>query len=54
VDPNSPFYFRPTGFGFNLGIVYLLWLFVIVVLYFPCRWYSNYKRTHRQWWLSYL
>jgi len=54
VDPNSPFFFRPTNFGYSLGIVYLLWLFVIVVLYFPCRWYSKYKATHRQWWLSYL
>lgn len=54
VDPNSPFFFRPAGFGFSLGIVYLLWLFVVVVLYFPCRWYSRYKQTHRQWWLSYL
>jgi len=25
-----------------------------VVLYFPCKWYGNYKRTHKQWWLSYI
>lgn len=54
VDKNSPFLFRPVNFGYSLGIVYLLWLLVIVVLYFPCRWYSKYKQTHRQWWLSYL
>jgi uncharacterized membrane protein len=54
IDKNSPFLFRPINFGFSLGIVYLLWLFVIVVLYFPCRWYSKYKQTHRQWWLSYI
>lgn len=50
-DPKSPFLFRPSTFGFNLGIVYLVWLFVIIVLYFPCRWFSKYKKTHSQWWL---
>ena len=54
ISPNSPFLFRPETFGFNLGIVYLIWLFIITVLYFPCRWFSRYKKTHSQWWLSYL
>lgn len=50
-----------TGFPFssnNVGVplagVYLAWLFLVTVLYFPCRWFGQYKRTHRQWWLSYL
>jgi uncharacterized membrane protein len=47
-------FFQPDGFGFNLFGVYLVWLCVIVLLYLPCRWYFNYKRTHHQWWLSYL
>ena len=54
VDPKSPFLFRPSTFGYGLVIVYLVWLFVIIVLYFPCRWFSKYKKTHSQWWLSYL
>lgn len=54
ITPNLPFLFDPKGFGFNLLGVYLLWIFVIVALYLPCRWYSKYKRTHQQWWLSYL
>jgi len=56
VDPKhqNPFLFEPPGFGFHLGGVYLVWLLVIVILYFPCRWFSNYKKTHNQWWLSYL
>ena len=54
VDPNNPFLFSPPHFGFNLGGVYLVWLFVIITLYFPCRWFSNYKKTHKQWWLSYV
>lgn len=54
ITPNDPFLFTPPGIGFNLGIVYLFWLGIILTLYFPCRWFSNYKKTHRQWWLSYL
>lgn len=42
------------GFGYPLWQVYLLWLLVVVVLYFPCRWYNRYKGTHTHWWLSYL
>jgi len=52
--PNQPFFFQPPDFGFSLPIVYLIWLLIVIMLYFPCRWYGNYKRTHQQWWLSYL
>ncbi|AYL98834.1 DUF1624 domain-containing protein [Mucilaginibacter celer] len=54
VTPNMPFLFRPLNFGYNLPVVYLIWLFIIASLYFPCRWFSAYKKTHKQWWLSYL
>ncbi|TWR26379.1 DUF1624 domain-containing protein [Mucilaginibacter pallidiroseus] len=54
ITPNTPFLFQPPGFGFNLASVYVVWLIVILLLYFPCRWFSNYKKTHTQWWLSYL
>ncbi|HEX3385118.1 MAG TPA: heparan-alpha-glucosaminide N-acetyltransferase domain-containing protein [Mucilaginibacter sp.] len=54
VTPGQPFNFQPPAFGFGLGGVYLVWLLIIIILYFPCRWYSKYKRTHHQWWLSYL
>jgi uncharacterized membrane protein len=56
VDPQhqNPFLFEPPHYGFKLWGVYIVWLFVITVLYFPCRWFSNYKKTHNQWWLSYL
>jgi len=49
-----PFNFQPPGFGFNLFGVYLMWLLIVTILYLPCRWYSRYKKTHYQWWLSYL
>ncbi|CAN5387075.1 DUF1624 domain-containing protein [soil metagenome] len=43
------------GYGFSLGVVYLIWFLIIVILYFLCRWYDRYKRSHNQyWWLSYL
>jgi uncharacterized membrane protein len=48
------FPFSPNNVGVPLGGVYIDWLFLITVLYFPCRWFGQYKRTHRQWWLSYL
>lgn len=40
--------------GLSLGWVYVVWLSVVTILYFPCRWFMKYKRGHRQWWLSYL
>ena len=54
INPHYPFPFCPDGFGFNLPGFYLIWLVVILLLYYPCRWFSNYKKTHQQWWVSYL
>ena len=54
VTPNSPFLFSPPAFGVSLVGVYIVWLVVITILYLPCRWFSTYKKTHRQWWLSYV
>lgn len=49
------FAFRPEqDFGFNLAGVYGVWVLVIFICYFPCRWYDRYKSTHKKWWLSYL
>jgi len=42
------------GYSFSLGTVYIVWLLVVFILYFPCRWFMKYKQTHKQWWLSYL
>lgn len=44
-----------TGYGFGLGLVYLIWLAVVVFLYPLCKAFENYKRSNRQQvWLSYL
>lgn len=51
---NAPFYFRPDHFGFGLIGVYLLWFAVILILFPFCKWYDEYKSTHKKWWLSYI
>ena len=44
----------PAGYGFSLMIVYPIWIATILILYPICRWYNNYKSTHKNWWLSYV
>lgn len=54
VNPGIPFLFHPVSFGFGLGMTYLVWITVVLALYFPCKWFYRYKRSHHQWWLRYL
>lgn len=43
------------GYGFSLGVVYLIWAGTVIVLYPICKWYDNYKTNNRnKWWLSYV
>ncbi len=43
------------GFGFNLGVVYFIWILVIVLLYPLCKKFDAYKQNNKgKWWLSYL
>lgn len=44
----------PAGWGYNLPIIYLIWLGVVIILYFPCRWFVKIKQTRSDWWLSYI
>jgi uncharacterized membrane protein len=44
----------PDGYGHGLPVIYLTWFAVIVLLYFPCAWFANYRSRHSAWWLSYL
>ena len=51
-NPQSPF---GLSGEFHLWTVYLIWIGVVFVLYFPCKWYGKYKSAHpEKWWLSYL
>ena len=52
--PNFPFKFVIPGEGYSLPIVYLIWIAVVLALYPVCKWYGEYKCTHKKWWLSYL
>lgn len=52
---NLPFLFAIPGEGYSLGIVYLVWIIVVILLYPLCKWYDRYKTNHKEkWWLSYL
>jgi uncharacterized membrane protein len=44
------------NYGFGLGVVYLVWIGVVVLLYPLCKWFDRYKRSHQaqKRWLSYL
>lgn len=45
----------PPGFGFDLPVVYLIWVVAIALLYLPCKWFAGLKARRRDWkWLSYL
>jgi uncharacterized membrane protein len=51
LSPNSPL----NGYGYSLGITYLVWIIIVLLLYYPCLKYMKYKAAHRdKWWLSYL
>lgn len=50
-----PFLFIIPGQGYNLWIVYGVWLAVVMALYPLCKRYDRYKTLHKEkWWLSYL
>ncbi|MFN2480082.1 MAG: DUF1624 domain-containing protein [Pyrinomonadaceae bacterium] len=44
----------PPGYGYRLWVVYLVWIGVVLLLYFPCRWWARLKQRKRSAWLSYL
>ena len=33
----------PDGYGHGLPFIYLMWATVLVILYFPCRWFMGVK-----------
>jgi len=45
---------KQARWGFDLPVVWLVWLVVIALLFLPARWFGRVKRTRRDWWLSYL
>jgi len=46
---------KPAGYGHGLPFVYAMWLLAVTILYLPCRWFMEFRASHRDWgWLSYL
>ena len=46
---------RLINYGYSLSIVYLVWVGVVLLLYYPCKKYMIYKANNKdKWWLSYL
>jgi uncharacterized membrane protein len=44
----------PPGFGYDLGVVYLVWALIVLALYPLCRWFAGVKARRRNWWTGYL
>ena len=51
---NAGFGGLPPGYGYSLLGAYIAWICVVTFLYPFCKWYNQYKSTHKQAWLSYL
>ena len=54
---SQPIWFQSDfeGYGYSLGVVYSIWIGIVVALYPLCKWYDHYKQNHKEkWWLSYL
>ena len=52
----APIGHSPEGYtyGSDLLTTYVAWIVVVVMLYFPSRWFAKLKQTRKDWWLSYL
>jgi len=44
----------PANYGYDLWVVYVVWVAVIVMTYPMCRWFAQLKQRRHDWWLSYL
>jgi len=44
----------PHGYGYDLWVVYAVWIAVVIALYPACRWFARVKQTRRHPLLSYL
>jgi uncharacterized membrane protein len=45
---------RHPDYGVSLGWVYVIWVAVVFILYWPCLWYAGVKKRSKSVWLSYL
>jgi uncharacterized membrane protein len=50
----GPMKLFPPGFGYDLWVVYAIWIGVVALLYPLCLWFARLKERRTDWWLSYL
>jgi uncharacterized membrane protein len=44
----------PPDVGFNLWVVWAVWLVGVLLIYPLCKWYAGVKARRTDWWLSYI
>lgn len=44
----------PEWYGTGLPGVYLAWVIVVLLLYWPCKWFAQLKARRTDWWLGYI
>jgi len=44
----------PDGYAWSLPLLYMVWAIAIMILYFACRWFSDFKARRNDWWLKYV
>jgi len=54
ITPDVIFMKHFDGWGYPLPIVYLVCIFVVLLLFPACAWFSRLKDKRRDWWLAYL
>jgi uncharacterized membrane protein len=47
-------FFSQGPWGFDLWFVYFIWITVVLILYYPCKWFMNVKARNKHWSLSYI
>ncbi|BAZ10865.1 hypothetical protein NIES4071_26890 [Calothrix sp. NIES-4071] len=44
----------PADYGYDLPIIYSIWIITVILLYPMCNWLADYKKKHTYWWLNYI
>ena len=44
----------PASHGVGLAGVYMAWMIVVLLMYYPCREFGRLRETRTDWWVRYL
>ncbi len=44
----------PADYSPSVLLIYIAWIFLLLLLYFPCRWYRDLKMRSKKAWMSYI